>query len=129
MKKKYYHNNEYYEKNIYICQIDSVKFFNEDDYLEHYDEEHPDTYPFYCELCKRGFNHEKALISHINTSFKHKKKNKIPNLYCKICDKKFITKEDLVTHNIDNKHFQCKKCGKIFAYNIAINMHCNALNH
>ena len=76
MKKKYYHNNEYYEKKIYICQIDSVKFFNEDDYLEHYDEEHPDTYPFYCELCKRGFNHEKALISHINTSFKHKKRIK-----------------------------------------------------
>ena len=60
------------ERRIFICEIDSIKFYNEKDYLEHYEEEHSDTYPFYCEPCERGFNSLGALISHKNNSFKHR---------------------------------------------------------
>ena len=117
------------ERRIFICEIDSIKFYNEKDYLEHYEEEHSDTYPFYCEPCERGFNSLGALISHKNNSFKHRHINNKFNFYCGICRRKFKNKASLTTHVIDKKHFQCKICGKVFASKFAVNMHCRNVNH
>ena len=40
-------NNIYKEKKEFICIIDGIKFYNEDSFLEHYKDQHPDTYLFY----------------------------------------------------------------------------------
>ena len=68
-------------KQIFICEIDSMKFYNEKDYLEHYDEEHPDDYPFYCGPCNQGFNSVEAILSHKNNSLKHR--NRTTNIFLK----------------------------------------------
>ena len=77
-------------KQIFICEIDSMKFYNEKDYLEHYDEEHPDDYPFYCGPCNQGFNSVEAILSHKNNSLKHRNRTTTYffNFNCRICNRK-----------------------------------------
>lgn len=59
------------------------------------------------------------------------------NLYCKICQKKFVTTRDYVGHmnarHLHRKPFKCDFCGKGFAYRRSIAFHqrnksCPAMN-
>ena len=79
-------NNIFDEENkpneIFICEEDGINFFSEKSYLDHYDEEHPDLYPFFCDKCDKGFNSLNAFSAHKNDSFKHKNGNVIHNFYC-----------------------------------------------
>ena len=59
------------ENYFYICYLDRKRFNNENDYIKHFSIYHEDDYPFYCEICKRGFFSYQALENH-NFSKNHK---------------------------------------------------------
>ena len=129
-------NNIYDKENkpneIFICEEDGINFFSEKSYLEHYDEEHPDSYPFFCDKCDKGFNSLNAYSAHKNDSFKHKNGNVIHNFYCNVCNRKFGSKFALNAHLKDKGHFknfQCHICGKIFMSKMAIDNHCKDKKH
>ena len=64
-------NGYYYE-----CYHDKEKFIDEDLYVKHFKENHSSDFPFYCDVCKKGFFAYNSLESHCNNSQKHKKKLK-----------------------------------------------------
>ena len=95
---------EYY----YECYHDNIRYLTEKQYVEHFQKVHPNDYPFYCEVCERGFLSEEAIESHYNYSITHnnkitKKKNK-NNLTCKTCGKTFKDKMAIYQHCRDKKH-------------------------
>ena len=133
-------NNSYYmnddsdeedeeEENFFICEEDGMKFPSEKAYLCHYNEEHPNLYPFYCRNCNKGFNSENGLLSHEKNSMKHKRKINVSNAFCYICKRKFGNKFALKSHIYKERHFQCNICGRIFLSRFAIESHCRDKNH
>ena len=50
-KEKNSKNNQYY----YTCYLDKKEFYNEKSYVKHFIQFHKDDFPFYCDICRRGF--------------------------------------------------------------------------
>ena len=50
-KEKSSKNNQYY----YTCYLDKKEFYNEKSYVKHFIQFHKDDFPFYCDICRRGF--------------------------------------------------------------------------
>ena len=120
------------QKQIFICEEDDLKFYSEKQYLKHYEEQHPNLYPFYCDKCEKGFNSLNALLAHKNDSFKHRQQNFETYFYCKVCNRRFKSKLALNAHLKDKNHFhrfQCSICDKIFTSEMALNNHCKDKAH
>ena len=52
--------NEYY----YECYHDSITFETEQKYINHFRKFHPNDFPFYCDICNKGFYSYKAINEH-----------------------------------------------------------------
>ena len=52
--------NEYY----YECYHDSITFETEQQYINHFRKFHPNDFPFYCDICNKGFYSYKAINEH-----------------------------------------------------------------
>ena len=57
-------NKEY---SYYVCYSDGKKFQNEINYIKHFEKYHPNDFPFYCELCQKGFYSSNAIENHIRS--------------------------------------------------------------
>ena len=117
------------EKYNFRCIFDGAAFIEENHYKIHFMRCHPNKFPFFCNICKRGFNSYEAILSHKQNSLIHKRKIIRNNFYCKLCNRSFGSKNALLAHIKDKKHYLCKTCQKIFLSSIAINMHCKDKNH
>ena len=117
------------EKKEIISETNDKKLLNKESFSENFKDEHPDTYPFYCNHCDRGFFSQEALLSHEKDSSKHRKIMNTLNFLCDICKRKFRSKSALENHERAKQHFQCNICGKTFASKKAIIMHSKDLNH
>ena len=73
-EKEYYNKRQkYLQKNskeqklelyYYECYLDKQKFDNEKEYAEHFFKFHKGDFPFYCDICKKGFWSYKAIDGH-----------------------------------------------------------------
>ena len=52
------------EPYYYECYLDKQKFDNEKEYAEHFFKFHKGDFPFYCDICKKGFWSYKAIDGH-----------------------------------------------------------------
>ena len=75
MEEKKYHNKSQKEsgKNLkeqklephyYECYLDRQKFYNEKEYTEHFFKFHKGDFPFYSNICQKGFWSSKAIDGH-----------------------------------------------------------------
>ena len=48
------------------CYHDHIRYIDEEAYVKHFKEQHPEDYPFYCEECKKGFFSYDAIQNHNN---------------------------------------------------------------
>ena len=58
-KKNSKENEDYY-----VCYIDGKEFKREKDYVNHFLLNHKNDYPFYCEICRKGFFSFQAIDNH-----------------------------------------------------------------
>ena len=65
-REKENNNNEYY----YQCYHDGYTFETEKDYVNHFYRYHKDDYPFYCDICNKGFFSYKSISIH-NRNYGH----------------------------------------------------------
>jgi len=48
----------------YECYHEGTKFQDEKSYVSHFKSEHPNDYPFYCNICHKGFYSYMAIDNH-----------------------------------------------------------------
>jgi len=58
------------EEYYYICYHDGKTFEDESKYMQHFNKFHSDDFPFYCDICEKGFNSYNAIDQH-NRAKKH----------------------------------------------------------
>ena len=58
------------EEYYYICYHDGKTFENERKYVAHFNKFHYNDFPFYCDICERGFYSYSAITEH-NRAKKH----------------------------------------------------------
>lgn len=51
-------------EDYYVCYIDGKEFIKEKDYVNHFSLNHKNDYPFYCEICRKGFFSFQAIDNH-----------------------------------------------------------------
>ena len=56
----------------YQCYLDNQKFYNEKEYVEHFLKSHKNDFPFYCDICNRGFWSYLSIESHSRAKGHHK---------------------------------------------------------
>ena len=61
-KKEKGDNVDYFE-----CYRDGKRFSYEKSYVKHFEKYHPNDFPFYCDLCHKGFFSSNAIENHINS--------------------------------------------------------------
>lgn len=75
---------------------------------------HSDARPYACQDCGKSFRQQSALFIHSRCHLPDDVKNKFP---CNLCNKRFSTKPNLVTHmriHAGVRNFTCDQCGKSF---------------
>ena len=128
------------QENNYICYIDEQAFPTEKLYVEHFQKEHPDDFPFYCDQCEKGFKHEEDKNKHDNAKHNgnikysvYKKNYDMSNYsyYCKKCGESFACMVEWSKHVKIYNHYPyiCKKCQKKFLKKHALDNHCKDKNH
>ena len=60
------------EINKYECYIDKRRFKNEEEYINHFNNYHPEDYPFYCYEFQKGFYSSYDIEKHYNIYKRHK---------------------------------------------------------
>lgn len=82
-----------------------------------------------CQHCKQTFSPYTFLLKHIQEKHPEERKAKRPekNKQCADCGKKFLTSNDLLSHQV-NKHgkekeYMCTECGKMFATTVSLKVH------
>ena len=82
MEEKKYHNKSQkeLEKNLkeqklepyyYECYLDKQKIYNEKEYTDHFFKFHKGDFPFYCNICQKGFWSSKAIDGHSRAKGHH----------------------------------------------------------
>jgi uncharacterized Zn-finger protein len=97
---------------VFQCQMCDKKF-QSNYHLSRHARVHTGAKPFTCEICGHGSTQIGHLRSHIRIVHE-----KVKQIECKLCPKKFATNQDLSIHL--NKHtgakpYKCDQCPKEFA--------------
>ena len=106
---------------LFICGEDGKRIISERAYIQHFDEEHPNLFPFFCNICDKGFNSLNSLLDHKQNSLKHKRGNNARNFYCKVCKRRFASKFALNSHLKDKGHYLSRARGRSFLSKMPIN--------
>ena len=69
LRQKQIEENERQEKikqknSYYECYIDNKVFESEKEYIEHFNNYHKNDFPFYCDICNKGFFSYKSINDH-----------------------------------------------------------------
>ena len=123
--------------NNYICYIDKQSFPSEKLYVEHFQKEHSDDYPFYCDICKKGFLHEEDKNKHDNAKHSNNNNRNNSNIHCwcKVCGREFSSKQLMNKHIKDQKHsldnypYYCRICPYRFSSKNELYDHIKYYNH
>ena len=132
------------------CKECNLSFKTKFLYYSHKQNSHQKFAKFKCNKCDKRFDNEYSLYGHkrrhteskpflcrvegcgyranIYENLRKHKRNihrVVPNLNCKICDKKFKTKFDKTTHKVEHveRQFPCKFCNKVYMANDIMKRH------